>query len=679
MSSPRFGPFTLEKRLAVGGTSEVYLAKADEHPEWPYPLILKRPLPQFEKDLAFKAMFAREGRLQALITHPNVVRVYEAGTVASGEPYLATEFVEGVDGERLSRRVRQAGERIEAALATHIVREILNALEAVHSARDETGRLLSMTHRDVTPSNVYLSTSGVVKLGDFGLAHGQTRSMQAESGGKGLKGKFAYLAPEQVAGDPLDHRADLFSAAVILAELLLGRPLFSEGGQLAVLLAIRDGRIDAVNELRDRVPEGLFDALVKGLSRNPAARHQTAAEFGLALEPFSVPRARAASALATRVKWVLQNPTGRAIPALRRVSANAMPKAVVEEVELSPKDARDDREDILEAPTGRYETFPSYVHLASGAKLGPYSFAEIVHAITTGEVMRGDRVDYMGRGYKPIEEIDELQRFLPPPTSRTGDVHGPGKPDYKDVLTAESVLRVLGRIVIKRETGALFVEQTHPGTQKPLHKELYFVHGKLHHVASTDATELLGEYLVRRDQLTREELDLALAVLPRYEGRIGDTLISLGLVTPINVFRAIREQGRDRCADLFRWRGGKLAYYIGQTNPHVEFPLKLDLPDVMLTGLEAVRADEGPTANYRDRLGERVIPTGKELAYVEWPESVEYARSLVTSPTPLRDVLATATKAGKSTTGDVLRGLEILVACGVLKWEYNTLPLPGPA
>ena len=292
--------------------------------------------------------------------------------------------------------------------------------------------------------------------------------------------------------------------------------------------------------------------------------------------------------------------------------------------------------------------------------------------------MRGDKVDYMGRGYKLIEDIEELTRFLPPPTSRTGDV-GVAKPDYKDTLTAESVLRVLGRIVIKRETGALFVEQTHPGTLKPLHKELYFVHGKLHHVASTDATELLGEYLVRRDQLTREELDMALAVLPRYEGRIGDTLISLGLVTPINVFRAIRDQGRDRCADLFRWRGGKLSYFIGQTNPQVEFPLKLDLPDVMLTGLEAVRADEGPTANYRDRLGEKIIPTGVDFTYVEWPESVQYARSLVATPLPLRDVLSAATKEGKSTTGDVLRGLEILVACGILKWEYNALPLPGPA
>ena len=120
------------------------------------------------------------------------------------------------------------------------------------------------------------------------------------------------------------------------------------------------------------------------------------------------------------------------------------------------------------------------------------------------------------------------------------------------------MLTTLMRVLAQRETGVLFAERADDSTAggDGARKELYFVAGKLHHVASSNASELLGEYLVRRGKLEREELDLALAVLPRYGGRMGDTLISMGLVGPVDIFRAIREQGRDRVADLFLWRSG---------------------------------------------------------------------------------------------------------------------------
>ena len=130
-------------------------------------------------------------------------------------------------------------------------------------------------HRDVTPSNIYLPSDGRVKLGDFGIARSASRSTLSEAGAT-LKGKFAYLAPEQVAGEPFDQRADLFAMAVVLAEMLLGRPLFAGSGQLAVLLAIRDCRIDPLRAARGTLPAGLFEVIERALARDPGNRFPTA-------------------------------------------------------------------------------------------------------------------------------------------------------------------------------------------------------------------------------------------------------------------------------------------------------------------------------------------------------------------------------------------------------------------
>src|SRR5207245_9862602 len=123
------------------------------------------------------------------------------------------------------------------------------------------------------------------------------------------KGKFAYLAPEQVAGEPFDHRADLFSTATVLAEMLLGKPLFPGGGQLAVLLAIRDCRIDALLEIQDTLPKGLFAVLHKSLAREPKNRYPTAEAFYIALPPFDIDRSAAERELSTYVRFVQSAPS----------------------------------------------------------------------------------------------------------------------------------------------------------------------------------------------------------------------------------------------------------------------------------------------------------------------------------------------------------------------------------
>jgi len=662
----RFGPYWLDARIAVGGTAEVYLARPVDTTSSVKRLIVKRLLPHFAGDEDGRTMFEREAALHAAVTHENVVTVYGSGHSEQGEPYLAMEYVDGVDGYRLLRRVKQEGRTLPVGLSVHIVREVLRALASVHTAKDEQGRALGIIHRDVTPSNLYLSVDGRVKLGDFGIARSTTRATVRNAASAVLKGKFAYLAPEQVAGEPFDHRADLFSTATVLAEMLLGKPLFPGGGQLAVLLAIRDCRTDAVDELASSLPAGLLDVLKRALLRAPQQRYQTADQFALALKPFSADPRVAQQELATLVKFTQAAPSTDAMTAVRE-SVQKMRAAQAPSLPVGPPESAG----AFERSTGEYGTLPSYVLTADGTKHGPWTFARLMEACATGQIGRGDKVDYMGRGYTAVESIEELARHLPMRTATTNQLSGPGQPDFFDDLAQAPMLAVLLRILEARETGVLFAERDADAAGEASRKELYFVDGRLHHVASSNAHELLGEYLVRRGKLAREELDLALAVLPRYSGRMGDTLISLGLVGPVDIFRAIREQGRDRVADLFLWKTGTVSFYRGQQAPHVEFPLDLDLPGLMLAGVEAAHPTETPLETWRERLDKTVAPSGearKELVGVAWPTLVARVLSITSAPKPVREILKVAARTGgTATASDVLRALDVLVAARLVR------------
>jgi serine/threonine-protein kinase len=717
MSAPfRFGPFLLDSRIAVGGTAEVYLARpATPDSGLPARLVVKRLLPHFAADPEGRTMFEREARLHASVTHDNVVSVFHAGVDAQGEPYLAMEYIDGVDGYRLLRRLRQEDELLPVGVAVYIAREVLRALESVHAARDPlSGGALGIVHRDVSPSNIYLSKDGKVKLGDFGIARSTTRATLRSEAGHVLKGKFAYLTPEQVAGEASDHRADLFSLATVLAEVLLNRPLFPGGGQLAILLAIRDCKIDALHEIRARLPPGLFEVLGRALSRSPSNRFATATDFAIALARFEADPRLAVREIAARVRWVGSSESSdsmmaarESVRAMRAVRPDsAAPKAASHEPPTPkppplPAPSRpvappppassaakelpvlfdDDLDD--EPKTERYELLPSFVLKENGDKLGPWTFARLMEALATGHVQHGDKVDFVGRGFQDVEAIEEFQRFLPGRTATTGKVVGPGAPDFKELLGNVSMLHTLMRLLANRETGVLFAERADESGESA-RKELYFVAGKLHHVVSSNASELLGEYLVRRGKLAREELDLALAVLPRYGGRMGDTLISMGLVGPVDIFRAIREQGRDRVADLFVWKSGTVAFYRGQTAPHVEFPLDLELPALMLAGLEAAKPGDAPIDEHRNHL-DRVVAAvasgsgeSEELLaareHIVWPPLVARVQAMVKEPVQLREVLKSAARAGGLSAGDVLRGLELLYTAGLATWKREGEP-----
>jgi serine/threonine-protein kinase len=195
------------------------------------------------------------------------------------------------------------------------------------------------------------------------------------------------------------------------------------------------------------------------------------------------------------------------------------------------------------------------------------------------------------------------------------------------------------------------------------------VSGKLAHIASSNASELLGEYLVRRGVITRVELDFALAVLPRYGGRMGDTLASLGLMQSLDVFRAIRDQGRDRFIDLFQWTTGTLTFYRDQTAPHVEFPLELELPALILAGVEAAQPGDALAAAWRDHLDDTIAPAPTprpRLHAAAWPALVRRVLDGVQEPRRVRDVLAMVSSDGETAGSDALRAIDFLIEAKLL-------------
>lgn len=561
-----FGPFVLERRIAVGGSAEVFVARPQVGTAPAPRLVVKRLLPAAREGGGLDVL-QHEAELHHAVQHPNVVTVFNAGKVGD-EPYLAMEYVEGLDLYRLLRRAESESKAMPAGLAVYIARRVAEALGAVHGAKDTGGAPLGIVHRDVTPSNVYLSLTGDVKLGDFGIARVAARLKANPTAG--LKGKFGYLSPEQVAGEPFDHRADLFALAALLGEMLIGERVFPGGGQLAVLLAIRDVNIEPLRRRASTLPSGLFEVCEKALSRDPAARYPDAAAFAAALAPFETPSAEELrGALVEWVGWARDSSQLAArIEGQIRDSVKRM------------KAAR--RGQVDEALHGT--TSESRIRCKDGRSFDAVPFPRLIEMIATGDLVGDDQVSVMGAGFRPIHEIEELSRHLLPSTSATtGRLFQPGAPDYQADLRDISMLEVLARMRRKVETGALFVERRDQNAT-PQRKEIYLSLGRLLHVASSDRNELLGEYLVRRGALERKELERALLSLDRFGGRLGDTLIGLNLVDAMVVFRAIRDQGRDRVAALCGWSRGRAVFYRGTEPARVEFPLDLDLASPMMAG-----------------------------------------------------------------------------------------------
>jgi serine/threonine-protein kinase len=270
----------LYDRIASGGMASVHLGRLMGPAGFSRTVAIKKLHAQYAQDIEFVAMLVDEARLVARIRHPNVVPTLDV-VVTDGEVFLVMEYVQG---EALSRLIRNAGyngERIPPAMAATILAGVLHGLQAAHEARGERNELLGIVHRDVSPQNVLVGVDGVARVLDFGIAKAAGRAQTTRDGQ--LKGKLAYMAPEQIDG-VTSRATDVYAAAAVLWETLTGRRLFTGENEPAIMKQVLEGRIVAPSELASGIPAVLDAIVLRGLSARPEDRFATAGEMAVALE-----------------------------------------------------------------------------------------------------------------------------------------------------------------------------------------------------------------------------------------------------------------------------------------------------------------------------------------------------------------------------------------------------------
>ncbi|MGE5182528.1 MAG: serine/threonine protein kinase [Acidobacteriota bacterium] len=275
----RLGRYELLARLATGGMGEIFLARLEGAAGFEKLYVVKRILPHLADDTRFRQMLIAEARIAAKLSHANICQVYELGET-DGQLYIVMEYLEGVSLLPLLRRAGKYATPLELGLVAGVVQQACDALHYAHELRDR-GEPLGLVHRDVTPSNIYLTESGVAKLLDFGIAKARGASTNTQEGT--VKGKYAYMAPEQLRGGEIDRRVDLFALGIVVFEMLALRRLFQRKTDYLTFRAVMEQPIPDIRRYRPDVPESVALVLARALDRDPGNRFDSARQLGGAL------------------------------------------------------------------------------------------------------------------------------------------------------------------------------------------------------------------------------------------------------------------------------------------------------------------------------------------------------------------------------------------------------------
>jgi len=288
----KLGRYELHREVARGGMATVYLGRQTAAVGFARTVAIKRLHPQYARDPQFVAMFLDEARLAARIQHPNVVSTLDV-VATSGELFLVMEYVHGLSLARLAKEGRAPPE-----IAVAIVSGMLHGLHAAHEATNERGEPMGIVHRDVSPHNVLVGKDGVARVIDFGIAKAETRYGSTATGE--IKGKLAYMAPEQLLSEPVSRRTDVFAAGVVLWETLMHERLFLGSSEGATVRKVIEAKVPPLS-VPGRDVTALDAVVRRALAADPSARFATAKELALALEKAERPALPSETS-----EWLLQ-------------------------------------------------------------------------------------------------------------------------------------------------------------------------------------------------------------------------------------------------------------------------------------------------------------------------------------------------------------------------------------
>jgi serine/threonine protein kinase len=592
----QIGKYQILDRLAVGGMAELFKAKLEGNLGFEKLVAIKKILPHLATDRSFVEMFIDEARITASLDHRHIVQVFELGNDAD-TPYIAMQYVDGLDVLALLRECARAQIRLAPDLAALIARDVLDALDYAHNALDANGRALGIVHRDISPGNVLLSWRGDVKLTDFGIARAAERRHKTEAGT--LKGKYGYMSPEQVSSGEVDARSDLFSVGILLAEMVMARRLFTSTNDLDILLMVRDARLDRLHKYASEFPVELRVLCVRALQRRPEDRWQSAAQFRDALDEWIRRTSRVtARDLGSLIGSVINAPTA---------DLHGGPSVVPEEIQ----------DNGLSGPMTR-------MSIAKAEAEAKAARAEFI----AGESIPQGITEFEGSsGTISVTEDDVMPEAL-------GD--GTGPRDVGDIKEVP-VIRTIYLLAKGKSTGMLSLE----GRAGVL-KEAYIVDGQPQYVSSNVDSERLGNFLLQQQALTPQALQRAVSVMHHFGGRLADTLVGLDLLDPLEAYRLLAKQVAAKLMETFSWQKGRYTWVPRAPNPYKARALHLDAYRVIGAGAASIGellVEDWLATNGRAFVIREPVQDG-ELAQFGIGEALLRVYSLLDGRTRLADLAA---------------------------------------
>jgi serine/threonine protein kinase len=280
-----FGRYELIAKLATGGMAEIYLARRQGTSKREVS-VLKRILPHLAEDEHFVTMFRDEAELASKLLHPNVCRV-DALDHHAGTWFIEMEYLHGIALSRIMTQLAKMNKMLDPRIATGIIVQSCEGLHHAHELRDGNDQLLNVVHRDVSPPNIMLTDTGVVKLLDFGIAKARGANSKTRTGT--VKGKNAYMSPEQILGRALDRRSDIFALGTVMYEMLAIKRLFQRDSDFLTFKAITEEPIPDIRERRPDLPPALRSVIIQALARDPHGRFGTAKTFADAIRAAMAP------------------------------------------------------------------------------------------------------------------------------------------------------------------------------------------------------------------------------------------------------------------------------------------------------------------------------------------------------------------------------------------------------